>query len=427
MADDAWTVAAERIGRDYSIRILRTGVSDLRPAHLRPTLLHARRISRASWRSDFWSPEVSMPVGFGQTRSPMQLAVLVMVSGQSRWLSGSGVGLAGGWGPVRWVVDAARAAKRYSQGWSSDGGASRRRGRDSADLTGDCQAFRGTLDAKVIVCRPADPEAKGLTERASGYLETSFLPGHTFDGPDDFNAQLAGWLPKANAAGCGCWARRQTIGVEADRAALLTLPPVAPMTGVAALAAAVPGPTITSGVVSNDYSVHPTAVGRRIEIVAGLDPARCSAGAQWWLTIPGARGPSPVDCRHCPCPSRDCAAARPVHRGRQPAATEVEQRSAAAPAGDAAPLTGYDSAFRMGLDQGMGGGLMPTRTQATPVKDLMAEVAYLTRALKAPPARIGGPARRTGPAQSRGRMRRTWSPAWNVGSPPPTPMTTKAG
>jgi hypothetical protein len=116
MADDAWTVAAERIGRDYSIRILRTGVSDLRPAYLRPTRLHARRISRTSWRSDFLPPEVSMPVGFSQTRSPMQLAVLVMVSGHSRWLSGAGIGLAGGWGPVRWVVDGARAAKRYSQG-----------------------------------------------------------------------------------------------------------------------------------------------------------------------------------------------------------------------------------------------------------------------------------------------------------------------
>lgn len=29
----------------------------------------------------------------------------------------------------------------------------------------DCQAFRGTLAAKVIVCRPADPEVKGLVER----------------------------------------------------------------------------------------------------------------------------------------------------------------------------------------------------------------------------------------------------------------------
>jgi hypothetical protein len=30
---------------------------------------------------------------------------------------------------------------------------------------------------------------------------------------------------------------------------------------------------------------------------------------------------------------------------------------------------------------------MPTRTKATPVKDLTAEIAYLTRALKAPTLR----------------------------------------
>jgi hypothetical protein len=29
----------------------------------------------------------------------------------------------------------------------------------------------------VVVCKPADPESKGLVERANGYLETSFLPG----------------------------------------------------------------------------------------------------------------------------------------------------------------------------------------------------------------------------------------------------------
>jgi len=58
-------------------------------------------------------------------------------------------------------------------------------------LTGVCQAFRGTLGAKVIVCKPADPEAKGLLERAHDWLERSFLPGREFCGPADFNAQLA--------------------------------------------------------------------------------------------------------------------------------------------------------------------------------------------------------------------------------------------
>jgi transposase len=51
-------------------------------------------------------------------------------------------------------------------------------------------AFRGMLGIKVVLCRPADPEAKGLVERANGYLETSFLPGRSFNSPVDFNSQL---------------------------------------------------------------------------------------------------------------------------------------------------------------------------------------------------------------------------------------------
>jgi transposase len=50
----------------------------------------------------------------------------------------------------------------------------------------------------VLICRPADPEAKGLIERAHDYLERSFLPGRTFSSPADFNTQLAGWLATAN-------------------------------------------------------------------------------------------------------------------------------------------------------------------------------------------------------------------------------------
>ena len=46
----------------------------------------------------------------------------------------------------------------------------------------------------MVVCRPADPEAKGLVERANGYLERSFLPGRTFAVPADFNTQLQAWL-----------------------------------------------------------------------------------------------------------------------------------------------------------------------------------------------------------------------------------------
>jgi hypothetical protein len=80
--------------------------------------------------------------------------------------------------------------------WDGEGAVGRWRGR-RPELTGHCQAFRGVLGVKVLICKPGDPEAKGLVERFHDYLETSFLPGRAFTGPDDFNSQLSGWLAAA--------------------------------------------------------------------------------------------------------------------------------------------------------------------------------------------------------------------------------------
>ena len=73
----------------------------------------------------------------------------------------------------------------------------------------------------MIQCRPGDPEAKGLVERANGYLETSFLPGRAFTGPADFNAQLSDWLIRANPATTAALGCRPSDRWEADRAAML--------------------------------------------------------------------------------------------------------------------------------------------------------------------------------------------------------------
>src|SRR6201985_522215 len=114
--------------------------------------------------------------------------------------------------------------------WDNESAVGQWRGGKPA-LTEAMNAFRGTLGIKVIQCRPADPEAKGLVERANGYLETSFLPGRSFASPADFNAQLAEWTALVNtrtrrALGCAPADR-----IAADRAAMLPLPPVAPETG----------------------------------------------------------------------------------------------------------------------------------------------------------------------------------------------------
>ncbi|GGM16505.1 hypothetical protein GCM10012279_38260 [Micromonospora yangpuensis] len=136
-------------------------------------------------------------------------------------------------------------------------------------LTEAMNAFRGTLGIKVIRCRPADPESKGLVERANGYLETSFLPGRRFASPQDFNAQLTDWLVRANHRQHRMRGCRPLDRWDADRAAMLSLPPVAPVVGWRQTTRLPRDHYVRLD--SNDYSVHPAAVGRRVTIVADAD------------------------------------------------------------------------------------------------------------------------------------------------------------
>ena len=268
------TVIAERVGWQHSIRTLSARVAELRPVYLPPD-----PASRTSYdagvvaQCDLWFPEIELPVGFGQTRGPKQLPVLTMVTGYSRWMSAvmipsrSAEDLFAGW----WQLISGLGAVPRLLVWDGEGAIGRYR-RGGSELTGDCQAFRGTLGTKVIVCRPADPEAKGLVERANGYLETSFLPGRSFTCPADFNAQLGQWLAVVNtrvrrALGCAPADR-----IEADRQAMLRLPPVAPATGWRSSTRLPRDHYIR--VDSNDYSVHPAVIGRRIEVLADLHRVR---------------------------------------------------------------------------------------------------------------------------------------------------------
>lgn len=167
----------ERIGWSRSIRVLSGRVGELRAVYLPPD--PASRTSYVAGeiaQCDFWFPDIELPVGFGQTRTAKQLPVLTMVRGYSRWLSGVLV-------PTRTAVDLFAGCWGHLAGLGAvpgvlvrdgEGAVGRWRGGGS-ELTTDCQGFRGTLGAKVIICRPADPEAKGLIERAHDYLERSFF------------------------------------------------------------------------------------------------------------------------------------------------------------------------------------------------------------------------------------------------------------
>ena len=264
------TVVAERIGWTYSVRTLRTRVSELRPVYLPPdpasrTAYQPGEIAQC----DFWFPDVEVPVGWGQTRTAKQLPVLTMVTGYSRFASAvllpsrAAEDLYAGW----WQLIAGLRSVPRVLVWDGEGAVGRWRAR-RPELTGHCQAFGGVLGAKVLICKPADPEAKGLVERFHDYLETSFLPGRTFTGPADFNGQLGGWLTGANGRtkrplGCA-----PTDRLGADLAAMLALPPVPPQVGWR-ISTRLPRDYYIR-LDGNDYSIHPSVIGRRVEVHADL-------------------------------------------------------------------------------------------------------------------------------------------------------------
>jgi transposase len=341
------TVIAERIGWSRSIRVLSGRVAELRVVYLPPDpASRTCYVAGEIGQHDFWFPDIELPVGYGQTRTAKQLPVLTMVMGYSRWLSAVLIPtrqaedlFAGWWG----LIEELGALPRVLV-WDGEGGIGRWRGGRS-ELTAQCQAFRGTLGAKVVICRPADPEAKGLIERAHDWLERSFLPGRTFASPADFNTQLQAWLAMANTRprrALGCAPRDR---IAADKAAMLSLPPVAPVTGWRASTRLARDHYIRLD--SDEYSVDPRVIGRRVEIIADLARVRVFCDGKLvadhdrlWARHQTVSDPAPL------------AAAKALRRERigivrpEPA-PEVETRA----------LTDYDTALGLDHIQGAEGGV----------------------------------------------------------------------
>lgn len=275
------TVIAERVGWTRGMTVFKQRVADLRPAYLPPdpasrTTYEAGELAQF----DFWFPPVQIPVGFGQTRTAKRLPVMTTVSGYSRWSGGLLIPsrdardlYAGWWQLLSEQLEGVPKALV----WDGESAVGRWRARQP-ELTHECQAFRGVLGARVVICKPADPEAKGMLERLHDYLERSFLPGRSFASPADFNTQLAAFLVKANGR------RMRVLGctpgdrVAADRAAMLPLPPVPPEVGWRQTLRLPRDHYVR--VDSNDYSVHPAVVGRRVEVHADLNRV--------WVTCEGA-------------------------------------------------------------------------------------------------------------------------------------------
>jgi hypothetical protein len=219
---------------------------------------------------DLWFPPVTVPLGAGQAGSP---PVLVMVASYSRFITGRMIPtrqtsdlLAGMWSLLRGQLEA--MPRRLV--WDNESGIGR-----GGRLAAGVAAFAGTLATRIVQLPPNDPESKGLVERVNGYLETSFLPGRVFTSPADFNAQLADWLPRANMRRVRSLGARPADLIDDDRSAMRPLPPLPPPVGFTTRVR-LPRDYYLR-VLSNDYSIDPTVIGRMIDVQADLDvvTARC--------------------------------------------------------------------------------------------------------------------------------------------------------
>lgn len=260
------SVIAERIGWTRGMTILRERVAELRPAYQIPVgfgRTEYRPGELAQW--DLWFPDYEIPLGHGQAA---KLPVLVGVPCYSRWIlarmiaSKEAPDVLGG--HLDLIVELG-AVPRVGV-YDGEPAISVRRGKRLI-YTEDYLRLKGTLGMGSVVLAKGHPERKGCVERTNGYLETSFMPGRDFADRDDFNTQLGDWLEaKANVrvhSGLRC---RPSERIDEDLAAMMTLPPVLPDMAFHHHCRLPQDHWVRYR--TNDYSVHPKAIGRRVQVRA---------------------------------------------------------------------------------------------------------------------------------------------------------------
>ncbi len=257
------TVIAERVGWTGSITWFRDNVRRLRPEHrpVDPT-------DRLTWlpgdasQCDLWFPPKRIPLEDG---SKTLLPVMVITAAHSRFMVGRMI-------PTRHTADLllgmwvllqvlGRVPRRLI--WDNETGIGR--GKRHAEGVG---AFAGTLATTVQRLKPYDPESKGVVERRNGFFETSFMPGRDFTSPADFNTQFTDWLTIANARTVRTIKARPVDLLDADKAAMLPLPPVPPAVGWVNRVRL--GRDYYVRIDSSDYSVDPAVIGRFVDVTADL-------------------------------------------------------------------------------------------------------------------------------------------------------------
>lgn len=269
-ADLPATVIAERVGWTGSITWFRENVKALRPEHRK-----VDPADRLVWepgdaaQCDLWFPPRKIPLEDGTVKL---LPVLVITAAHSRFMTARMIPtrktedlLLGSW---ELITELGRVPRRLI--WDNEPGIGR-----GARRAEGVAAFMGTLATRLVLLPPRDPESKGIVERRNGWFETSFMPGRSFASPQDFNIQFADWLVRANARVVRTIGAAPVDRLDADRAAMLPLPPVVLHLGWRNRTRL--GRDYYVRLDTNDYSVDPAVIGRLVDVSADLDRVRIRA------------------------------------------------------------------------------------------------------------------------------------------------------
>ncbi len=325
------TVLAERVEWTGSIRWFSDNVKRLRPEH-RPVDPADRIVWAAgdAAQCDLWFPPRKIPLEDGTTKL---LPVLVITAAHSRFMTARMIPtrktedlLLGSWELIQQL---GRVPRRLS--WDNEPGIGRGHRRAEG-----VAAFMGTLATRLVLLPPRDPESKGLVERRNGWFETSFMPGRTFTCPADFNAQFNDWLTRANARVVRTIKTAPIDLIDADRAAMLALPPIALHLGWRNKIRL--GRDYYVRLDTNDYSVDPSVIGRMVDVAADLERVRvrCEGRIVTGHARVWARGTTVTDPTHVE------VAARLRKQFQQPRAVVGDRDDLTRDLGD------YDRAFGLG-------------------------------------------------------------------------------
>lgn len=244
-----------------------------------------RTFQRTSYRPgellqfDLWEPTREVPVGHGQTRKGY---VVICCLGYSR--AGAGALLFSKQAPD--LLAGISRCLRSLGGvpkllvWDRQSGLHAHAGQPTREFA----AFCGQLKVDWYFCEPRDPQAKGAVERLQGYAETNFEPGRCFANELDFQAQLDDWFAeRANRRMHRTLRCRPADRLSEELCQMAALPAEPPQVDRRQVIRVPADPHVR--VDTNDYSLDPALVGRRVElrvsqaevIATALDTAELAA------------------------------------------------------------------------------------------------------------------------------------------------------